>query len=237
VVVIVYLNLRISATPRRVHLQATKDGYDIQMQTNHLSHFLLAQRLFPALEAAAAKRGEARIVTHSSIAHKHPRSNLHEASFGPNGGNLGGDASGMMMNGPRWQRYQQTKLANLVFALALQDRLTAAGSKVKALCAHPGLAKTNLQVTTGQQGGMAENGGWLMCMSQTAEEGTMGVLRCSLDPEAVPGGFYGPGGMMGLKGLPQHLTVHAWVNTAANKDLLWTASVKAVGADFPLAAP
>jgi len=26
---------------------ATKDGYDIQMQTNHLSHFLLTARVWP----------------------------------------------------------------------------------------------------------------------------------------------------------------------------------------------
>ena len=34
--------------------EATKDGYDIQMQTNHLSHFLLVKEIFPLLEKAAA---------------------------------------------------------------------------------------------------------------------------------------------------------------------------------------
>ena len=47
--------------------QATIDGFDIQMQTNHLSHFLLTKKLFPSLQKAEQKRGEARIVNHTSI--------------------------------------------------------------------------------------------------------------------------------------------------------------------------
>jgi len=43
---------------------ATKDGYDIQMQTNSLSHFLLTKELFPLLK----KSKEARVVNHSSNA-------------------------------------------------------------------------------------------------------------------------------------------------------------------------
>ena len=52
--------------------KATTDGYDLQMQTNHLSHFLLAKELYPAVKAAAAARGEARIVHHSSISRNWP---------------------------------------------------------------------------------------------------------------------------------------------------------------------
>ncbi len=33
--------------------KATTDGFDLQMQTNHLSHFLLAKELYPAVKAAA----------------------------------------------------------------------------------------------------------------------------------------------------------------------------------------
>ena len=38
---------------------ATPDGYDVQMQTNHLSHFLLTKELFPQLAKAAAAAGGA----------------------------------------------------------------------------------------------------------------------------------------------------------------------------------
>ena len=43
---------------------------------------------------------------------------------------------------------------SVVFTYALRDKLAKAGSKVKALVAHPGLAATNLQVTTANDGGM-----------------------------------------------------------------------------------
>ena len=42
---------------------ATKDGYDIQMQTNHLSHFLLTKELLPLIQ----KSTDGRIVNHSSM--------------------------------------------------------------------------------------------------------------------------------------------------------------------------
>ena len=41
----------------------TGDVYDIQMQTNHLSHFLLTKLLWPLLEKAANEKGEARVVS------------------------------------------------------------------------------------------------------------------------------------------------------------------------------
>lgn len=41
--------------------------------------------------------------------------------------------------------YSQSKLANLLFTLELQRRVTVSGSPVRALAAHPGWAATNLQ--------------------------------------------------------------------------------------------
>ena len=91
----------------------TVDGYDVQMQTNHLSHFLLTRLLFPLLEAAADARGEARIVQHSSGARgKMPGmtgSGMLEAEYmqPATDGSLGGNDIPACFN-----RYHQTKLAN-----------------------------------------------------------------------------------------------------------------------------
>ena len=44
--------------------EPTVDGYDVQMQTNVLSHFLITKELFPLLRRSE----QARIVNHSSMA-------------------------------------------------------------------------------------------------------------------------------------------------------------------------
>ena len=122
---------------------ATTDGCCVQMQTNHLSHFLLTAELWPLLEKAAAVAGEARVVNHSSQPTRPENRPLMAEYLGKNGGTLGGDAAGWVpFTGPRWQRFQQSKLANIVFTLALRDKQPA-GSKIKALVAHPGLAASH----------------------------------------------------------------------------------------------
>ena len=95
---------------------ATVDGYDVQMQTNHLSHFLLASIVLPALQTAAEVSGSARIVGHSSAARKSPGTPCDAKYYGKNGGDLGGDSATV----PKWERYHQSKLANVLFTGALK---------------------------------------------------------------------------------------------------------------------
>lgn len=92
--------------------EATKDGYDVQMQTNHLSHFLLTKELMPLLEKAASRNGESRIVSMTSEARKMPSTPLQAKYYGKNGGNLGGNGSSMLFGGARWERYSCTSVAS-----------------------------------------------------------------------------------------------------------------------------
>ncbi|MEM1022164.1 MAG: SDR family NAD(P)-dependent oxidoreductase [Myxococcota bacterium] len=169
--------------------QATKDGYDVQMQTNCISHFLLTRELYPLI----AKSADGRIVNHSSMARLGDP--LAPEYFQKRGGDLGGDGTeeeSMSFSGPRWQRYHQTKLANCAFTYGLVERLCDKGvTTVKAMVAHPGLAATSLQLTTAEVGGMAKDSP-VMSQAQTAEDGALGILRCCADPNAKSGDFYGP---------------------------------------------
>ena len=214
--------------------EATKDGYDVQMQTNHLSHFLLTSLLLPLLEKAADKEGEAgqaRIVNHSSMARHEGK--LIEKYLQKNGGNLGGNGANMLV-GARWRRYGQTKLANAVFTQALSKRLSSMNSKVISACAAPGLAQTNLQVATLATGGMSNGCCGSMCimsLAQSPADGSMPILHASFMPAVQSGDFYEPPGM-GLKGLPTKVKATKHETHVASHEMLWTASETAIGAKF-----
>lgn len=214
--------------------KATGDGYDVQMQTNHLSHFLLTRELWPLLERAAQASGEARVVNHSSGYRMIPSRTLEAKYLEKNGGNLGGNSSSVAPTGPRWQRYNQSKLANAAFTAALHHRIEHSGSKIKALVAHPGLARTELQETSVKHGGM---GRWFtsmfMRMAQSAEDGALGIIACMCLPDAKSGQFYGPGrGMMALKGPPVPFELEGFYDNDRTRELLWDLSCKAIDREF-----
>ena len=214
---------------------ATEDGFDTQMQTNHLSHFLLTRELYPLLEKAAEKHGDARIVNHSSMARKAVKT-LEAKYLEKNGGNLGGDGASMFFGGGRWIRYGQTKLANAAFTAALHQKLTEKNAKIKALVAHPGWANTELQVTTHKAGGM---GSWASIfarfVSQTEEDGTLGILSCAVLPDAASGMFYGPGmGMMASKGEAKPYPLEKQYDNPQTIALIWEKSCQAIGKPFDI---
>jgi len=221
--------------------EVTEDGFDIQMQTNHLSHFLLTSKLFHLLEKAASLHGDARIVNHSSLAKDLDGKLLDGKFFEPHeAGALGGDVEAGMMKGPRFHRYQQTKLANVVFTYALDTRLRKVGSKVKALCAHPGVAPTELAPSMMKTTGASMNPSCMGCIfsmlfMQSAEDATMGILRGCCDPSAKSKDFYGPigKGLAGMKGKADLLPEQPLADADAEA-LLWAASCNATKCSFDI---
>ena len=185
---------------------------------------MITKELFPLLK----KSEQGRIVNHSSMARLGPP--LEAQYFEAKGGNLGGDGTEEENNnfqGPRWSRYHQTKLANAAFTYGLKKKLEAANiSNVLPLLAHPGLALTNLQVTTAKDGGMESNSPF-MNQAQTAEDGATGIIRAAMDPQAQSGHFYGP--TAGWKGFPDILTPEEALYDDANIQINWEGCEKAVG--------
>lgn len=156
---------------------------------------------------------------------------LDERYLRKNGGNLGGDKpSWLPFSSAKWTRYQQTKLANVVFTYALRDRQ----DKVKALVAHPGLSATNLQVTTAQDGGMGHGfTDWLMGnMAQSAEDGAVGLITCCCVPDVKSGDFYGPKSISGACVLMPPGPDEAFADVPS-RDMLWQTSLEVTGATYP----
>jgi NAD(P)-dependent dehydrogenase (short-subunit alcohol dehydrogenase family) len=99
-------------------------GWEAQFATNHLGHFALVNRLWPAIEP-----GGARIVSVSSGAHHNSGIRWDDVHW-----HTGYD---------KWEAYGQAKTANVLFAVHL-DRL-GRDSGVRAFALHPGGILTPLQ--------------------------------------------------------------------------------------------
>jgi len=207
----------------------TEDGYDVQMQVNHLSHALLLNLVLPSLEAAAASRGEARVISHSSGArfgslgsYKWGGKNFEKSPAGSLGGNSG-SMKMMSFMGPQITRYFHSKLANTCYSMALHDAFTASGSKVKSLSAEPGLATTSLirngwEVKTGKKTSEGMLTGMIPLMKmigQTGPDGACSFIMASFASEATSGDIYCPSstfvmpplGKIYTKGMPKRTVI------------------------------
>jgi NAD(P)-dependent dehydrogenase (short-subunit alcohol dehydrogenase family) len=194
-------NAGVMALPRR---QVTADGFERQFGLNHLGHFALTGQLLPLLQGG-------RVVTVSSILAQRGRIDFD-------------DLQGELGYRPE-VAYAQSKLANLMFARALQRR----GAGVVSLAAHPGWARTALIANgPGAEGGMdlrhrlaAYVAPWL---SQSSAAGALPLLYAATMAGAEPGGFYGPDGMFEMKGAPAPAKVPSRALDEAAEQRLWDVS-------------
>ena len=195
-----------------VPLSRTAEGFELQFGTNHLGHFALTNLLLPHVTD--------RIVTVSSSAHRMGQIELTDLNW-------------ERRPYKQWPAYGQSKLANLLFVLELERRLTAAGSNVRALAAHPGFARTNLQ---GHSGNAWADRATMMVtkvVGQSPTQGAWPTLFAAL--EDLPGGSYaGPGGFAEARGLPQLVGRTPEASNAELAKQLWTASEGLTGVSFPL---
>eukprot|EP00966_Prymnesium_polylepis_P292330 6751284-Prymnesium_polylepis.1 len=199
--------------------QASVDGYDVTASTNVLSHFLLTRELLPTLERAAAARGEARVVCMSSGSGFGPPA-FDARYYAREGGQLGGREAS-------YERYHQSKLANLLFVATLHDRLAARRSAVRALACTPGVCATEMFVHVQQ----LSRPGQPVDLSRvpSVEDGACAQLMCICDPKAASGQLWGPRGMGGP---PEQvaLTPPTVLVDENSKAQLWRSCEQAVGA-------
>ena len=134
-----------------------------------------------------------------------------------------------------WQAYAQSKLADSVFALELQRRLTKVGSPIISTAAHPGYAITNLQTSGPGQGSFVMKVLEKMLKpiaSQDAAHGALPTLFAAVAPEATAGGYYGPDGFQELKGYPMAAKIAPAAKDVAVAKRLWAESERLTGVSF-----
>ncbi|GAW17312.1 hypothetical protein ANO14919_067680 [Xylariales sp. No.14919] len=111
----------------------TKDGYELQFGINHVAHALLIRKLLGMLRKTAEEHGEARIIPVSSLALV-----LAPPGHGIVFGDLKTTQPYWVLG--KWQRYAQSKLANLVYGRELSRRYP----EILTLVADPGPSNTGL---------------------------------------------------------------------------------------------
>jgi len=121
-------------------------GWESQFATNHIGHYVLTNRIWSALNSGA------RVVCVSSAGHHNSPIRWDNINF-----NMGGY--------DKWIAYGQSKTANALFALQLDEYGKA--SNIRAFSLHPGKIFTPLQRHLKQEEMIAA--GWLDAKGQPAD--------------------------------------------------------------------
>ncbi|MCW2813393.1 MAG: dhbA [Nocardioides sp.] len=188
------------------------DGIELQLATNHVGHFALANLLLPRLTD--------RVVVVSSQSHRHGDLRLDDLDWEQRGYSPYG-------------AYGASKLANMHFLAELQRRLTAAGSTLRATGAHPGSTATAITSSSGD-GLLAWVGSWghgLVGMKPL--QGAMSTLyAATMD---VPGNTYlGPHRLREMNGWPVGVGRSRAAIDPELAKAVWVASEELSGVSWPL---
>jgi NAD(P)-dependent dehydrogenase (short-subunit alcohol dehydrogenase family) len=116
---VVIANAGVMATP----FTYTKDGFEMQFGTNHLGHFVFVNRI------ASLIRAGGRLINLSSAGHRYSNVDLQDPNF-------------ERTEYEPFVAYGRSKTANILFALAFDNRHRERG--VRAAAVHPGGIRTEL---------------------------------------------------------------------------------------------
>lgn len=188
-----------------------------QLGTNHYGHFLLCGMLFNRIEES-----KGRVVVVASLGYKMGIKTIQfddmnwDANYSPN------------------PVYSQSKLAQMMFAYALQDRIEAAGGDARVYVCHPGASATSLISTSG--GRLTRYAWWLMTKTpfvQSAEKGAYPEVMCATEDGLEQRALYGPTGRMQTGGPVGKGTLEPHAYEKATMERLWEVSEQATGFTWP----
>ncbi len=198
-----------AAPPRR-----TVDGFELQIGTNHLGHAALTWLLAPALLPGA------RVVTVSSLAHR--------------GGGL--DVEDLNFERRPYRpvtAYGASKLANLLFTFELDRRARAAGRKLVAVAAHPGLTDTELVANTTRMlapGPFVQLARWgSKLITQGVGAGALPQLYAITAADVHGGEYFGPTSLGETRGAPGRVTPSLAACDEPTARMLWERTAELTG--------
>lgn len=198
--------------------QVTRDGFELQLGTNHLGHFALVAQLLPLLVEA-----KARVASQVSVA---------------------ADQGAVNWQDPNWERgydamkaYSSSKIAFGLFAMELQRRSDAAGWGIRSALSHPGITPTNLLAAQPGMGRPTDTTAvkLIRTMSRrgilvgTPSSAALSAVYAATSPDARGGRLYGPKGFRHLSGLPAEQPVYSRLRSEADARRAWELSEQLTG--------
>ncbi|MET8546069.1 oxidoreductase [Kitasatospora sp. NPDC004799] len=205
-------NAGVMAPPRTL----TAPGHELQFAVNHLGHFALTAHLIDLL----ARGRDPRVVTVTSPNHRRARIDFDDLA-----GQHGYSPMG---------HYNQSKLANALFALELHRRLHATHSPVRSLLAHPGYAATHLPHSRTVPAVRLLYGHLLRPLAQTPARAARAQLHAATAPDARSGDMYAPSGIGELRGTPARTDPAPRAQDEALGRRLWDVSQELSGVRFTI---
>ncbi|MDM7888716.1 SDR family NAD(P)-dependent oxidoreductase [Curtobacterium sp. RHCJP20] len=205
-----------SARPQR-----TAQGFELQVGTNHLGHFAWTALALPALDQETG-----RVVHLGSIAHRFATLDRADPlAVGRYEGH---------------RQYSRSKLAVMLFGFELAQRLGDAGSRVRSVVAHPGLAldaaappRPDVAPTRSEPAWMRAGSGWV---AQGKDAGAWPLVHAAVGDGVRSGEYWGPGGPLQFAGPPTLVPARPRAHDRTAAARLWTASERATGVAFALDA-
>ncbi|CAM1508750.1 Fc.00g055980.m01.CDS01 [Cosmosporella sp. VM-42] len=163
----------------------TSDGYELQFGTNHMGHALLTKRLLPILEKTSQQPGsDVRIVLLSAPVHQVASEGAIDYQT------VTTDMAGIST----FQRYRQSKLANIFYASKLAHRYP----RITSVSCHPGLINMDLATTYRSGNGLRGRafGAFMILIGKTLLDGAKNQLWCATRKGVVSGRYYHPFGVV-----------------------------------------
>lgn len=199
----------------------TRQGFEMQIGTNHLGHFALVGQLLDLLLATPW----ARIINTASLAH----------TFAARGLDFD-DLNWERKPYKKWDAYGASKLANLLFTYELQRRLSKSGAGLIAVAAHPGYASTNLQLAGPDMEKSFLSRSLMQLgnavLAQPAERGAFPQLYAGTMADVRGGEYYGPDGFRQLRGYPRKVGSNAASRDEKAAAKLWALSEQLTGVRY-----
>ncbi|KAJ5167643.1 uncharacterized protein N7482_003237 [Penicillium canariense] len=127
----------------------TEDGFEIQLGSNHVGHFLLTKLLLPMLKKtvadlrASGQTPDVRVLSLASVAHVMSPTSLEEMTSTPD-----------LLAGSTWTRYGASKAANILFAAELARR----HPELLSVAVHPGAVNSDLYSHARSSGALMKQG-------------------------------------------------------------------------------